>query len=104
MVDNLCSNRKKARQTDRAFWELPPVPVLSPELMRRHVASQLQPNERARLWVETDLDRDANYLSGLLVLTDHSVITQTAHAQSEVISLADIRQAIAPEQAAGGSL
>src|SRR5712691_3129642 len=104
MVDNLRPNRKKAPNSDRVFWELPPVPVLSPELMRRYVASQLQPNERARLWVETDLDRDANYLSGLLVLTDQSVITETANAQCEVIPLANIRQAIAREQGAVGSL
>ena len=80
------------------------MPVLSPEMMRRHVASQLRPGERARLWVETDLDHDANYQSGLLVLTEHRVITVTADSQSEAFPLTDVRQVLARENGAIGTL
>lgn len=42
--------------------------------LRRFALEQLESGERARMWVETDLDASLNYSSGLLGVTDRRVI------------------------------
>ena len=76
----------------------------------QHLASaQLQPDEHVRLWVETDLDSNLKYVSGLLGVTDRRLIglrsasEHVAQPQIESLLFAEIKAVTAKEHGALGA-
>ncbi|GDY10148.1 ABC transporter [Planctomycetia bacterium] len=80
-----------------------------PSDLRRLVVEQLQSGDRARMWVETDLDVNLNYATGLLAVTESRVIgihTQNVASSKPVIEswlLSDIGQVSSKEHGAIGT-
>ncbi|MBM3971517.1 MAG: ABC transporter ATP-binding protein [Planctomycetes bacterium] len=80
-----------------------------PSDLRRLVVEQLKSGEHARMWVETDLDANLNYATGLLAVTESRVIgirvETTASSQPVIESwlLSVVGQVSAKEHGAIGT-
>ena len=74
----------------------------TPSTLRQFLMTRLQPGERARLWVDFDLDEQQRFAAQLIVLTDSRLIAATSLTECEDFSLERLRQVVAREVGAIG--
>ena len=74
----------------------------TPSTLRQFLVTRLQPGERARLWVDFDLDEQQRFAAQLIVLTDSRLIAATSLTECEDFSLERLRQVVAREVGAIG--
>ena len=87
------------------LWESSSVSTIgpgTPSTLRQFLVTRLQPGERARLWVDFDLDEQQRFAAQLIVLTDSRLIAATSLTECEDFSLERLRQVVAREVGAIG--
>ncbi len=83
---------------------MPVAPPLSRDALRRMIVNHFEAGERAKLWVETDLNAQHQFQTTLLVVTDRTVSWMSADASSARISVDDIEGVAASERGPLGQL